>query len=89
MVNQEVTIENAAGLHARPAQLFVQKASQFQSNIQVIKDTGAAIDAKSILGVMSLALGKGSKITIQAEGTDEQEALHTLAELVESIFGEE
>ncbi|SHH16944.1 HPr family phosphocarrier protein [Desulforamulus hydrothermalis] len=88
MVKKEVTIINETGLHARPAQLFTQKASEFQSSIKVIKEDGAAGDAKSILGMMSLGLTKGTKITIEANGEDEAQAVAALVELVEQGFGE-
>ncbi|GAW92123.1 HPr family phosphocarrier protein [Calderihabitans maritimus] len=88
MVKKEVTITNETGLHARPAQLFTQKASEFQSEIKVKKEDGSEADAKSILGLMSLALIKGTKITIEASGDDEEEAVKALAELIEQRFGE-
>jgi len=88
MVTREVIILNETGLHARPAQLFIQKASEFQSAIKVKKEDGIEADAKSILGMMSLGLAKGSKITIEASGDDEKQAVKALAELVEQGFGE-
>lgn len=88
MAAKEVTIINETGLHARPAQLFVQKASEFASAIKVKKEGGATGDAKSILGLMSLGLTKGSKITIEASGDDAEQAVTTLAELVQKGFGE-
>ncbi|XEC95661.1 HPr family phosphocarrier protein [Paenibacillus tarimensis] len=90
MQSKQVTIQNASGFHIRPAQLFSEKAAQFQSTI-LIKPEGTATeaDAKSILGLMTLGLEKGSVIIIQAEGTDEAEAVAQLSELVESGFGEE
>ncbi|MFC5469564.1 HPr family phosphocarrier protein [Cohnella suwonensis] len=89
MHTREVTIRNASGFHIRPAQLFSEKASQFQSTI-LIKPEGTAIaaDAKSILGLMTLGLDKGSVIAIEADGPDEAEAVAQLAELVLSGFGE-
>jgi phosphocarrier protein HPr len=86
---QQVTIQNASGFHIRPAQLFSEKAAQFQSTI-MIKPEGTTMeaDAKSILNLMTLGLEKGSVITIQAEGPDETEAVAQLAELVQSGFGE-
>lgn len=88
MVSREVTIINETGLHARPAQLFIQKANQFQSEIKVKKEDGSEGNAKSILSMMSLGLAKGSKITIEASGADEEQAVKALAELVEQGFGE-
>lgn len=89
MHTQNVTIQNASGFHIRPAQLFSEKAAQFQSTI-LIKPEGTTTeaDAKSILGLMTLGLDKGSVITIQADGPDEQEAVAQLSELVLSGFGE-
>lgn len=88
MATKEVIIINETGLHARPAQLFIQKASEFQSVIKVIKEDGSEGDAKSILGMMSLGLAKGTKIAIKASGDDEEQAVAALVELVEQGFGE-
>jgi len=88
MATREVTIMNETGLHARPAQLFIQRAGEFQSDIKVKKEDGSEGDAKSILGMMSLGLTKGTKITIEASGDDEEQAVAALAELVEQGFGE-
>ncbi|AEF95516.1 Phosphotransferase system, phosphocarrier protein HPr [Desulfotomaculum nigrificans CO-1-SRB] len=88
MVTKEVTILNETGLHARPAQLFVQKAGEFQSEIKIKKEDGSAADAKSILGLMSLGLTKGTKITIEASGDDAEQAAAALVRLVEEKFGE-
>ncbi|MDO3676254.1 HPr family phosphocarrier protein [Paenibacillus ehimensis] len=91
MLTKEVTIRNASGFHIRPAQLFTEKATTFQSKIKVNfhkeSDTVEA-DGKSILGLMTLGLEKGSVITLSADGPDEREALDSLVELVESGFGE-
>jgi len=82
------TLLNKVGLHARPAALFVQTANKFRSKITVEKD-GKEVDAKSILGVLSLGAECGSVITIKVNGEDAEEALKALVELVESKFGEE
>ncbi|SHJ44433.1 phosphocarrier protein [Geosporobacter subterraneus DSM 17957] len=82
MVNQEVIVINKLGLHARPAALFVQTANKFASDIMIEKGT-KKINAKSIMGVMSLGVGKGEKIVIQVDGPDESEALSALVHLVE------
>lgn len=89
MLQRQLTISNEAGFHIRPAQLFSEKAGMFQSAITV-KPEGqeAAIDAKSILGLMTLGLSKGAMLTVTAEGPDEEEAVETLARLVEEGFGE-
>jgi phosphotransferase system HPr (HPr) family protein len=88
MIQQEFTIQNKVGLHARPAAVFVQTAVKFKSNIIVEKD-GKEINAKSIFGVLSLGAEKGSKIIINIEGEDEQEAMKALKELVHNSFGED
>lgn len=89
MFARQVVIQNTAGFHVRPAQLFVEKAGEFRAQITVKTETGTAVDSKSILGLMALGLEKGTIITIEANGTDEEEAVHALAALVESKFGEE
>ncbi|WHH57706.1 HPr family phosphocarrier protein [Petroclostridium sp. X23] len=89
MFIKEVIIQNASGFHIRPAQLFVDKAAEFKSDIFVKGEDGVPIEAKSILGLMTMGLEKGAKITIEATGEDEQEAVSALVELVESKFGEE
>ncbi|GLI04532.1 hypothetical protein YDYSG_05620 [Paenibacillus tyrfis] len=91
MITKEVTIRNASGFHIRPAQLFTEKATTFESKITVNfhKESGTAeADGKSILGLMTLGLEKGSVVTLSADGPDEREALESLVELVESGFGE-
>lgn len=89
MLTKQVTIKNEAGFHIRPAQLFTEKAGAFQSYIAVQPDgQDAKIDGKSILGLMTLGLSKGSLLTITADGPDEAEAVETLARLVEEGFGE-
>lgn len=81
MVEKEVTIVPEEGLHARPAAEFVKKAKSYNSDIKVIKgDTEA--NAKSSLSLMSLGAAQGDKLTIRAEGEDEEEAADALAELI-------
>lgn len=87
-MEREVTLLNKTGLHARPAALFVQEASKYKSDIKVEKD-GKQVNAKSIMGILSLGVSQGTKIKITANGEDEKEALEGLAKLVESKFGEE
>jgi len=87
MVEKTVEITNASGLHARPAALFVQTAGKFSSNIWIAKDE-KKVNAKSIMGLMSLAIGKGVKVVIGAEGEDEQIAVKELIDLVSSGMGE-
>jgi phosphocarrier protein HPr len=87
MTLQTVTVTNESGIHARPASLFLQKATSFKSNITVTKK-GKNGNAKSLLGLLALGINKGSEITIGAEGEDEKEAVAALVKLVESKFGE-
>ncbi|MBQ4651338.1 MAG: HPr family phosphocarrier protein [Oscillospiraceae bacterium] len=87
MITKEVTIENQVGLHARPATFFIQKANEFKSSIWVEKDD-RRVNAKSLLGVLSLGIVKGTTVTIIADGADEEEAIVTLAELIDSDFSE-
>lgn len=87
MTKIELTLTNAAGLHARPAALFVQKAAAFSSKVTV-QAGGKTADAKSILAIMGLGLAQGSKLELTAEGTDEGECLAALKALIESKFGE-
>lgn len=77
-----VEIKNSTGLHARPAALFVKKAGEFESEINVIFDD-KEVNAKSVMGVMSLGVSKGKKIVIQAEGEDSKEAVNQLVEFVQ------
>ncbi len=88
MVEKEVEVVNKLGLHARPAMMLVKTASQFQSEIKIIKDN-MNVNAKSIMGVLVLAAEKGSKLKIVAEGPDEEEAVEALAKLFAEGFGEE
>ena len=87
MVTKEVVVNNQVGLHARPATFFIQKANEFKSGIWVEKDE-RRVNAKSLLGVLSLGIIKGTKITIIADGADEQQAVDTLCALIESNFSE-
>lgn len=87
MVSSEVTVSNSVGLHARPATFFIQRANSFKSSIWVEKDD-RRVNAKSLLGVLSLGIVKGTKITIIADGTDEDEAVKTLVSVIESNFTE-
>ena len=83
-----LTIKNKAGLHARPASVFVQTAAKFSSSITLVKDA-RKVNAKSILSVMSLGVAMGDSILVQADGADAAEAVKSLAKLVEDNFGEE
>jgi len=81
MVSREVQVRNKVGLHARPATYFIQKANEYKSTIQVEKDE-RRVNAKSLLGVLSLGVVSGTEITIIAEGADEQAAVDALCELI-------
>ena len=87
MISKNVVVNNQVGLHARPATFFIQKANEFKSSIWVEKEE-RRVNAKSLLGVLSLGIVKGTEITLIAEGVDEAAAVDTLAELVESNFAE-
>lgn len=87
MVNKEVLVQNQVGLHARPATFFIQKANEFKSSIWVEKDE-RRVNAKSLLGVLSLGIMGGTKINIIAGGPDEEAAVDTLVKLVDSGFAE-
>jgi phosphocarrier protein len=85
MIEMKVEITNPVGLHARPAAIFVQTAGKFESNIWLIKGD-KKVNAKSIMGLMSLAISSGTEVTIGAEGEDEELAVNDLVELVQSGF---
>ncbi|MFM1652500.1 HPr family phosphocarrier protein [Brevibacillus sp. B_LB10_24] len=87
-MEKQVTIQNQTGLHARPAAEFVKTASKFQAEITLIKGE-KVINAKSVIGVMSLAASKGTVLTLKAEGPDAAEAIEALSNLIDSKFGEE
>lgn len=87
MYEKEVTVQNQVGLHARPATFFIQKANEFRSNIWVEKEE-RKVSAKSLLGVLSLGITRGTSIKIVAEGNDEVSAVDALATLVGSDFAE-
>ena len=87
MVSNDVTVQNSVGLLARPATFFIQRANEFKSSIWVEKDE-RRVNAKSLLGVLSLGIVKGTSIKIVADGSDEEEAVKTLVELIESNFSE-
>ena len=86
-VKKDVLVQNQVGLHARLATFFIQKANEFKSSIWVEKDE-RRVNAKSLLGVLSLGIVGGTSIDIIADGSDEQEAVDSLVALVESGFAE-
>ena len=83
MVFKSVVVKNKLGLHAKPAARFVELANRFKSDIYIKKET-ATVSAKSIMGVMVMGVSKGTEILIEANGSDEKEALQALVDLVES-----
>ena len=87
MFTQEVTVNNEVGLHARPATYFIQKANEFKSGSWVEKEE-RRVNAKSLLGVLSLGIVKGTTITLIADGPDAKEAVEALAQLVDNQLGE-
>ena len=84
---KEAVVNNQVGLHARPATFFIQKANEFKSSIWVEKDE-RRVNAKSLLGVLSLGIVKGTAINLIADGPDEKEAVEALIELISSNFSE-
>ncbi|MBR2972168.1 MAG: HPr family phosphocarrier protein [Clostridia bacterium] len=87
MISRSVTIQNSVGLHARPATFFIQKANSYKCSIWVEKED-CRVNAKSLLGVLSLGIVKGTTITLIADGNDENEAVSGLVDLVNSGFPE-
>lgn len=88
MISKEVKITNAIGLHARPATFFIQKANSYKSSIWVEKDD-RKVNAKSLLGVLSLGIAKGMTIVLIADGQDEDLALEGLSDLIDTGFAEQ
>ena len=88
MIVRTLIVKNKYGLHARPAALFVQTASKHDANVTVIKE-GMEVNGKSIMGVLMLAAEKGSEITLQVDGKDEEETLQALVTLLEGKLDEE
>ena len=87
MLYKDVQVENQVGLHARPATFFIQKANEFKSTIWVEKEE-RRVNAKSLLGVLSLGIVGGTTIRIIADGSDEQQAVDGLVKLINSGFNE-
>ena len=87
MISRDVVISNTSGLHARPATFFIQKANSYRSSIWIEKDD-RKVNAKSLLGVLSLGIAKGMTITLAADGEDENEAINGLVELIETGFND-
>jgi phosphocarrier protein len=87
MQRREIEIINKLGLHARAAAKLTQLAARFASDVDVMRN-GRKVNAKSIMGVMMLAAGKGSKITLEVAGPDEEQAMDALCALINDRFGE-
>lgn len=87
MTKRDVTITNNIGLHARPATFFIQKANSYKSLVWIEKED-RKINAKSLLGVLSLGIAQGMTVTLIAEGADENEAVNGLFDLVNTGFAE-
>lgn len=87
MFSKEVLVSNQVGLHARPATFFIQKANEFKSSVWVEKDE-RKVNAKSLLGVLSLGITRGVNISIIADGPDEEQAVMALVDLIASNFAE-
>lgn len=87
MVSRNVTIKNTVGLHARPATFFIQRANTYKSSVWIEKED-CRVNAKSLLGVLSLGIVKGMEITLIADGNDENEAVNGLTALIDSEFTE-
>ncbi len=87
MFMKDVVVQNQVGLHARPATFFIQKANEFKSSIWVEKEE-RRVNAKSLLGVLSLGIVGNTEIRVIADGADEEKAVNALVALVESGFAE-
>lgn len=88
MTEKMLVVQNRAGIHARPAALIAQTANKFASEIMLEKDS-ASVNAKSIMGVITMAAGYNTTITLRADGSDEKEAVEALVQLFESKFEED
>jgi phosphocarrier protein len=88
MIKKQITVVNSLGIHARPAGMIANTASLFQCDVKVVKG-GLEVNAKSIMGIMTLAAGKNSVITVIASGSDEKEAVAAIEELFAKKFEEE
>ncbi len=86
MIRKKITIKNSTGLHARPSAALVKTASKFESDF-FIHMYGYKVNGKSILGVMTLAAEHGAELELEFDGSDEQEAMDTITELIENKFG--
>jgi phosphocarrier, HPr family len=83
MIKKEVIVKNESGLHSRAAVIFIQHTNKYKSNILITKEN-STVNAKSIMGVMALSVGKGESIEIKADGPDEKDAVDDLVNLIEN-----
>jgi len=88
MISRDFIISNKLGLHARPSAQLTQTAARFSSDIHISR-SGRRVNAKSIMGVMMLAAGQGSTVTVEAEGDDAEEAVQAIGRLIAERFGEQ
>ena len=88
MCMKDIEVKNQVGLHARPATFFIQKANEFKSSIWIEKEE-RRVNAKSLLGILSLGIVGGTTIKVIADGSDEQAAVNALVDLVDSGFSDE
>lgn len=87
-INRVVVIKNKQGLHARPAGEFVKLARTFESKVEVVRD-GRRVPGNSMIDLLTLGAAEGTQLIIEAEGSDAQQAIEALAELVENVFPQE
>ena len=87
MISRDIVITNTSGLHARPATFFVQNANSYKASIWIEKDD-RKVNAKSLLGVLSMGIAKGMTVTLVADGQDEETAIKGLVQLIDSGFSE-
>lgn len=88
MLQKEFTIINKLGLHARASALFVKTASRFSSEVKLAKE-GVEVNGKSIMGIMMLAASKGTVVRLMVDGSDEDEAMQVIGDMIVNGFGEE
>ena len=87
-IRRVVVVPNKQGMHARPADMFVRRAQQFKAKVEIVRDD-FRVEAKSIMNLLTLGAAQGTELTLEAEGSDAQEAVDALAEVIEKDFLEE
>ena len=88
MIEKILTVQNRAGIHARPAAIIAQTANKFESEVSIVRDD-AVVNAKSIMGVIAMGAGYNTQLTLRVEGSDESEAASVIEELFNSRFEED